>query len=115
MVLEHGTGTPTSTGREGRGSAVKSDRRREAIGLTASQETEVRHLTPAVLLLLRGLLLLKPSEAFAREACWVYPCLADLVVVRSLEVRAAVRELLSTKVAPLLTFATDEQAIPWDE
>ncbi|CAM9484990.1 unnamed protein product, partial [Hapterophycus canaliculatus] len=65
---------------------------------------EVRHLTPAVLLLLRGLLLLKPAEAFAREADWVYPCLADLVVVRSLEVRAAVRELLSERIAPLLTF-----------
>ncbi|CAN0105908.1 unnamed protein product [Laminaria digitata] len=99
----------------GGGATARSDRRREALGLAASQETEIRHLTPAVLLLLRGLLLLKPLEAFAREACWVYPCLADLVVVRSLEVRAAVRELLSTKMAPLLTFAPEEQGVPWRE
>ena len=115
MVLERGNSTPTSAGRGGGESTARSDRRREEADLTASQETEIRHLTPAVLLLLRGLLLLEPSEAFAREACWVYPCLADLVVVRSLEVRAAVRELLSTKIAPLLTFAPDEQGVPWRE
>lgn len=62
----------------------------------------MRHLTPAVLLLLRGLLLLRPDGAFAREAPWVYPCLADLVVVRNLEVRAAVRELLSARISTLL-------------
>ena len=57
-----------------------------------------------MLLLLRGLLLLEPSEAFAGEAGWIYPCLVDLVVVRNLEVRAAVRELLSARLAPLLRF-----------
>lgn len=62
----------------------------------------MRHLTPAVLLLLRGLLLLRPDEAFAREARWVFPCLVDLVVVRSLEVRAVVRELLSARMSTLL-------------
>lgn len=68
----------------------------------------MRHLTPAVLLLLRGLLLWRPAETFAREAGWVYPCLSDLVVVRSLEVRAAVRELLSTRISPLLRLPEEE-------
>ncbi|CAN0516210.1 unnamed protein product [Ectocarpus sp. 12 AP-2014] len=74
---------------------------REPANLVASAEAEVRHLTPAVLLLLRGLLLLQPAEAFDREAGWLCPRLADLVVVRSLEVRAVVRELL-TRIAPLI-------------
>ncbi|CAM9892609.1 unnamed protein product [Scytosiphon promiscuus] len=89
------------------GSAAQQRQRyqhREPANLVASAEAEVRHLTPAVLLLLRGLLLLDPAEAFAREADWVYPCVTDLVVVRSLEVRAAVRELLSKRIAPLLAF-----------
>lgn len=80
------------------------DEQRQPANLLASAEAEVRHLTPAVLLLLRGLLLLRPAEAFTREAKWLYPCLADLVVVRSLEVRAAVRELLSARMSTLLRF-----------
>lgn len=75
--------------------------RPEGVDMVASREAEVRHLTPAVLLLLRGLLLIDSSDEFVRHASWVYPCLADLVVVRSLEVRAAVRELLM-RVTPLL-------------
>ena len=114
-MLERGASMPTSARLGGGGPTARSDRRREALGWAASQETEIRYLTPAVLLLLRGLLLLKPSEAFAREACWVYPCLVDLVVVRSLEVRAAVRELLSTKMAPLLAFSPDEKGVLWRE
>lgn len=78
--------------------------RPEVADLAASREAEVRYLTPPVLLLLRGLIVLKPNDAFAREASWVYPCLTDLVVVRSLEVRAAVRELLSARIAGWLRF-----------
>lgn len=74
----------------------------------ATRESEVRYLTPPVLLLLRGLLLLEP-EQFGKEACWVYPCLADLVVVRSLEVRATVRELLSSRVGPFLSLPIDDK------
>ncbi len=94
-----------SGGGRGRGLSLARPRpppQREPANLLASAEAEVRHLTPAVLLLLRGLLLLRPSETFAGEASWVYPCLVDLVVVKSLEVRAAVRELLSARLAPLL-------------
>ena len=78
--------------------------RSEAVDLVATWDLEVRRLTPAVLLLLRGLLLLELPEEFAWQASWVYPCLADLVVVRSLEVRAAVRELL-LRFAPLLSLS----------
>lgn len=77
--------------------------RRNEPDMMASKESEIRHLTPPLLLLLRGLLLLDPNE-FASEASWVFPSLADLVVVRNLEVRATVRELFSTCINPLLNF-----------
>lgn len=88
---------------------VRSGTRGIDIDLLATREAEVRYLTPAVLLLLRGLLLLEPQEVFSREARWVYPCVADLVVVRSLEVRAAVRELLSTRLWPLLSLPPEDE------
>lgn len=76
-------------------------RRREPDFL-ATMESEIRYLTPPLLLLLRGLLHMEPGS-FAKEASWVYPALADLVVVRNLEVRATVRELLCSRVAHILT------------
>lgn len=80
--------------------------RRSEPDVVATMESEIRYLTPPLLLLLRGLLHMERS-AFAREAGWVYPALADLVVVRNLEVRATVRELLCSRVAHLLTVPVD--------
>lgn len=93
----------SATATEADGPSRPDGERPEVLDLKGSREADIRHLTPAVLLLLRGFLLLDPAEAFFREASWMYPYLADLVVVRSLEVRAAVRELLS-RMGPHLRF-----------
>lgn len=75
------------------------------VDLGATREREVSALTIPVLLLLRGLSLLQPAVAFYRHASWLFPCLADLVVVRSSEVRESVRDLLAVRFAPALMAA----------
>lgn len=96
-------GTPSGHSQGARAGRPGSD-----VDLAATRESEVRHLTPAVLLLLRGLLLLEDREVFRGEARWVYEGVSDMVVVRSLEVRAAVRELLSVRLRSLLSLPGED-------
>ncbi|CAM9631501.1 unnamed protein product [Choristocarpus tenellus] len=95
-VTSLGTTAGGTRGRIGTGVGTMMD-------LALTKREEVRHLVPAMLLLLKGLLLL-PSERFAAEAPWVYPILVDLVGARDPTVRGLVRELLRTKVTFLLPF-----------
>jgi len=79
-----------------------------SVAAAHAMNTEVGAYTPLVLLVLRAFKAL-PSPEFGWHLDWLFPALAELLTVRSLEVRKEVRTLLQTKVGP---FALGEQVLP---
>jgi len=79
-----------------------------SVAAAYAMNTEVGAYTPLILWVLRTFKAL-PSSEFGWHLDWLFPALAELLTVRSLEIRKEVRTLFLAKVGP---FALGEEVLP---